>query len=227
MKKVYSIQHGKSVIFMPLLFLLILPFILGYSAYAYPGNLGTTLIFSGMLMLPYILPELYLNYQYWKNDYNQVLTIDLSKREVEITKGDTTARFSVEEVVSCDFINVRPGTRIYRDHAYLRIKTLDENYIITHLTVRPEVLLGELRLSFNDYDVFFPNLDYEKISSKQKAKNQAYFEGKKHEFLKRYDALQESELEEILKDRGRYADYAVEAAFEILNKRRVNSIIKV
>jgi hypothetical protein len=227
MKEVYKIQCGKSALFKPLIFLLVISFILSYQAYFYPDKIGMALVLSGVVIIPYIIPELYLNYQYWRNDFNQTVTVDLSSRAVEIAKGASTVLFSIKEVVACDFINVRPGTRIYRDHAYLRIKTANDTFIITHLTVRPEVLLDKLGIPYNDVVVFFPSLDYEKISPKQQAKNQAYFEKKKKEFLDRYSSFQNSELEEIIKNRGRYADYAVAAAMEIEKSRRINSVNKV
>lgn len=223
MKKVYKIKYGKSILFKPLLFLLIMPIL---SWFMWPNGTWDLFVMTGAVVLAYLLPILYFNYQYWRNDVDQTVTVDLKDKTVEITKGSATAAFSVKEVVTCDFINVRPGTVVCRDHAYLRIKTSDDTFVITHLTVRPEILLDELGLPYNDVVVFIPSLDYEMISLRQQAKNQVYFEKRKKEFLDRYSSSEDRELEEVIKDRGRYADYAVAAAIEVVSSRRSNPVTK-
>lgn len=223
MKKVYKIKYGKSILFQPLLFLLVMPILFWFM---WPNGTWDLFVLMGAVMLAYLLPILYFNYQYWRNDVDQTVTVDLKNKTVEITKGSTTTAFSVKEVVACDFINVRPGTIVCRDHAYLRIKTSEDTFVITHLTVRPEILLDELGLPYNDVVVFFPSLVYEKINPKQQAKNQVYFEKKKKEFLDRYSSSEDRELEEVINDRGKYADYAVAAATEVISSRRSNPVNK-
>lgn len=220
MKQVYRIRYGKSILFKPLLFIPIMTIL---SWLLWPDK-PDSIIIMATLALAYILPILYLNYQYWSNDVDQIVVVDTSQGVVEIIKRTHTFQFFIDDVVACDFVNVRPFQKILREHAYLRIKTAGDTFIITHLTVKPEELLGQLRIPYEDIEVFFPSLDYERISPKQKEKNQAYFEKKKGEFLDRYSELQSIELEEIVKNRGRYADYAVAAAYEVLKNRKINPV---
>ncbi|GAB3196009.1 hypothetical protein ABID22_001688 [Pontibacter aydingkolensis] len=222
MKKVYRIKYGKSILFKPLLFLLIMPLL---SWLIWSDRLDSIAIVA-TLALAYILPILYLNYQYWRNDVDQVVAVDSSQGLVEIQKGTQTFLFSIDEVVACDSVNVRPFQKIHREYSYLRIKTASDTFIITHFTIKPEELLSQLRIPYEDIEVFFPSLDYERLSPKQVKKNQAYVERKKREFFDRYSGFQNIELEEIVKNRGQYADYAVAAAYEILSSRKINPVNK-
>ena len=208
------------MLFKPLLFLLIMTLL---SWLIWSDRLDSTAIVA-TLALAYVLPILYLNYQYWRNDVDQVVAVDSSQGLVEIQKGTQTFHFSIDEVLACDFVNVRPFQKIHREYAYLRIKTASNTFIITHFTVKPEELLNQLRIPYEDIEVFFPSLDYERLSPKQIEKNQAYFERKKREFFDRYSGFQNTELEEIVKNRGQYADYAVAAAYEILSSRKINPV---
>lgn len=223
MKQEHRIRYGKSILFKPLLFLLIMPL---PSWFLWPDKFWDSLIMMEALVLAYLLPILCLNYQYWRNDVNQIVAVDSSQGLVEIKKGTQGFQFSIDEVVACDFVNVRPFQKIHREDAYLRIKTASDTFIITHFTVKPEELLSQLRIPYKDIEVFFPSLDYERLSPKQKEKNQAYFERKKREFLDRYSGFQSIELEEIIKNRGQYADYAVAAAYETLSNRKNNPVNK-
>lgn len=220
MKQEYRIRYSKSILFKPLLFLLIMTIL---SWLMWPDKPDSVVIVAS-LALAYILPILYLNYQYRRNDVDQIVTVDTSQGVVEIGKGTQSFQFVISDIVACDFVNVRPFQKIHREYAYLRIKTASDTFIITHFTVKPEELLSRLRIPYEDIEVFFPSLDYERLSQKQKEKNQAYFDSKKKEFLERYSGFQSFELEEIVKERGQYADYAVAAAYEILSSRKVNSV---
>ncbi|AKD05403.1 hypothetical protein POKO110462_22960 [Pontibacter korlensis] len=222
MKQKYRIRYGKTILFKPLLFLLIMPIL---SWLLWPDK-PDSIVIVATLALAYILPILYLNYQYWRNDVDQIVAVDTSQGVVKIMKGTQTFQFLIDDVVACDFVNVRPFQKIHREYAYLRIKTANETFIITHLTVKPEELLGQLGIPYEDIEVFFPSLNYERLSPKQKEKNQAYFERKKREFLDRYSGFQSIELEDIIKNRGQYADYAVAAAYETLSNRRINPVNK-
>jgi hypothetical protein len=181
-------------------------------------------VFIEITALLFVLPWWYLSYQYWRNDEGQVVEVDSAKGIITIIKNEHSVQINKSDIINCDHVFVRPFNRsLWRNYAYLRIKTAKDTFIITHFTVRPEELLEKLGFPCEDNEMFFlPNIDYEKTSPKQKQRNQAYHDEKLNEFLIRYDEYESEELVSIVKSQTKYADYAVAAANEILKNRKIN-----
>ena len=221
-KQHFKIRKTKEQLYRPLLFLFI-PFIVLFFG---PTSGGTVFIFflGEIAALFLIVPDLYLNWRYWQNDQNQTIEINSSTKRIRLVKGGAVTEFSKNEIESCDLVRVRSSQRAWNDYGYLRLKTANNTFIITHFTAAPEELLYYLQIHFKKCVVFFPAPNFKIVSAKEKQKMQERLDKKKEEFLEIYQHYDSSKLEGIVKNQGEYATYAISAAKEILAKRSSSAV---
>ena len=224
-KCLFEINYRKSKTFRPLLFLLI-PLVMVFQGVLESKVFIVSFALVEAVILIFILPNLLLNFSYWKNDSDQSILIDSENNSIEIKKGTCLNKISKHEIVACDFVHVPYSQRGWNEYSYLRLKTTDKTFIVTHFTVDPVELLNLLKIHFKDVEVFYPSLDYEIVSEKEQERIRKTFENRKKEFLDRYSDYPNGKLIEIINDPSKYADYAIAAAKEILGKRNITTVKK-
>jgi len=216
------LNYDKSKLYRPFLFVLI-PFIYLFFDYDPVLIFPIVLSMAGGLLIA-VIPRLYLNFTYWKNDSDQKFSYKPKNKILTIIKNRKTIEIPKNEIKSCDLVHTRITQKAFRECSYLRIQTDNDSFIITHLTVNPEKLLQLLNVNFHDIEVFYPKLDFGLETEKDKERNQLNYQQKRTEFLQIYADWETEKLEEIIAKPDHYADYARSAASEILKKRKAVNI---
>ena len=215
----FEFGKSKQSLFSPLLFLLIPLFIVILENPSSEKTLNF-LIYSELLLLLFLSPLLILNYQYWKNDKKQIVEVDQKNKHIKIVKNNRSILIHRNQVISCDFIHTSPTKRLLREYRYLRIKTSTDTFIITHLTVDPEIVINALSIHYKEEEVFYPNIVRKISSEKQESRIKEGFIKNKKEFLERFSEYENEQLYQIINNPDTYADYAIAAANEILKERK-------
>ena len=215
----YQLDYNKGRLFRPLLFMLI-PFI-----YLFFDSFDPTLIFpiiiamSGIILL-LTLPNLLLNFRYWKNDNNQTIIYNPTKRLLTIKQQNETYEIRKSEIESVELVRPRTSQRAFQEYSYLRFKSGDLAFAITHFTIDSGELISTLNINFRDIEVFYPSLNLNTETEKEKRDKQNNFEQKREEFLQTYSNWETEKLQEVVAKTDHYADFAVSAANEILERRK-------
>ena len=215
----YELTYNKSKLYRPLLFMLIPLIYIFFDSYDLALILPLTLSMSGVIFL-FILPNLLLNFRYWKNDSNQTITYNPTEKLVIIQKDNDTFEIPRSKIKSVELIHTRPSQRAFQEYSYLRFKSGDLAFAVTHFTIDPYELLSILNLNFRDIEVFYPSLNLNAETEKEKQETRNRYEQKRKEFLQTYSKWETEKLEEVVSKIDHYADYAVSAANEILTKRK-------
>lgn len=214
----FELRYSKVKIYRPLLWTLA-PFIYLLFDYDPIQIIPVILIMSGIIFIATI-PRVHLNYTYWKNDFGQQMTYNPNNRTLMIDQKGKKTEISKTLIKSCDYVHTRPLQRAFKEFSYLRIKTENDTFIVTHLTTNTEELLNLLSINFNDIEVFYPKIDFKIESEKERKKRIDFYEKKRAEFLKTYVNWETKRLEEVISKTDQYADYAISAALEILESRK-------
>ncbi|MCZ8353090.1 MAG: hypothetical protein O9340_00035 [Cyclobacteriaceae bacterium] len=131
--------------------------------------------------------------------------------EIKIKRSD------IIEVVIVENENHR-NLRYYK---YARIRTIDNKaFIVTSLIMQPIDLVNKLKVNHKEESVFLPIVKLNIQSEKEKKRIKLKREKMKIEFLENFKDYEDSKLRQIIGDKRKYADYAIEAANEILEKRK-------
>lgn len=215
----YELTYNKSKLYRPLLFMLIPVVYIFFDSYDPALILPIILSMSGVIFL-FTLPSLLLNFSYWKNDSNQVIIYDPTKKLLTIQQSNETYKIPKSNIESVELVHPRTSQRAFQEYSYLRFKSGDLSFAVTHLTIDPSELLSTLNINFRDIEVFYPSLNLNAETEKEKQNRQNRFEQKREEFLQTYSNWQTEKLEEVVAKTDHYADYAVSAANEILTKRK-------
>ncbi|MBI3221190.1 MAG: hypothetical protein HYZ44_16900 [Bacteroidetes bacterium] len=185
----------------------------GLTSKALPGIyfVGFMILISG--------PQAMLTVQYILNDWgkeisfnNEGLIIKQKGQQVNIKKSEVTEIVIIEN----------PGSRYLNHYKYARIKTkAGQAFIVTSFVIEPIELVNKLKVNHKEESVFFlPTISLDIPSEKERQRIKRDKEKKKGEFLQTYKNYEDSKLKKIIADKTSYADYAVEAATEILEQRR-------
>lgn len=220
----YNLNYNKAKLYRPLLFLLLPYLSVFYDDYDPALFLPFLILMSGFIFIS-ILPNLLLNFKYWKNDKDQTIGYDPIQKILTITRKNETYEIPKSEIESFDLVRPRTSQRAFQDYSYLRLKTSDNTFAVTYLLVDPTELLTLLNVNFRDIEVYYPKLDLNLETGKQKEKRQHLYQQKRTEFLQTYSSWETGKLEEVVAKNDHYADYARSAATEILKKRKaVNKV---
>lgn len=200
-----------------LLLILIFDFISnGFTLKALPAIyfVGFIILFLGLetvLTLQYIIAD-------WGKEISfgqDRLIIKQKGNEFEIKKND------IDQVV----IVGNDKARRMKSYKYARIKTKDDKvFVVTSFTVEPiQLIVNKLRINYKEESVFLPLIRLGLLSEKQRKieilKNKKFREKKKIEFIENFKNYDDSKLKEIIRSKENYADYAVDAASELLKNR--------
>lgn len=174
--------------------------------------------FVGVIIL-FISAQGIVTVQYILNDWgkevsfdNEGLIIKQKGNEVKIKKSD------IEQIAVVE----NDGSKYLRYYKYARIKTKDgKAFIVTSFIMEPMHIVNKLKVNHKEDSVFFlPTIRLDIQSEKEKQKIKRDKEKKKTEFLENFKDYEDSKLRQIIGDKKSYADYAVEAATEILERRK-------
>jgi hypothetical protein len=215
----YELDYKKSKLYRPLLFMLIPLIYIFFDSYDPALVLPFILSMSGIIFL-FTLPNLLLNFSYWKNDSNQSITYNPTKKLLTIQQNNENYEIPKSEIESVELVHTRLSQRAFQEYSYLRFKSGDSAFALTHLTIDPVEILSTLNINFRDIEVFYPNLSLNAETEKEKQERQNYFEQKREEFQQTYSNWETEKLEEVVSRTDHYADYAISAANEILTKRK-------
>lgn len=185
----------------------------GFTSKALPA-----IYFVGMIFL-FIGSQAIVTVQYILNDWgkevsfdNEGLIIKQKGKEFKIKKSD------IEQIT----VIQNDNSKYLRHYKYARIKTKDNKaFIITSFIIEPMLIVNRLKVNHKEESVFFlPTIRLGIQSDKEKLKVKLNREKKKTEFLENFKDFDDAKLRQIIRDKKSYADYAVEAATEILEKRK-------
>jgi hypothetical protein len=185
----------------------------GLTSKALPG-----VYFVGLVILM-ISVDAILTIQYILNDWgkdvsfeNEDLLIRQKGKQIKLTKSE------IEQIAVIE----NDGSRHLRNYKYARIKTKDGKvFIVTSFIMDPMDIVNKLKVNHKEESVFFlPTINRSLQSEKQKQKLKRDREKKKIEFLDHFKDFDDSKLRQIAGDKKGYADYAVDAATEILERRK-------
>jgi len=186
----------------------------GFTSKALPaiyfvGLIILSMSFSALLTVQYLLTDWGKQVSF---EQDGSLTIKQKGKDIKIKRSDIDQIAIVEN---------NTNHRTLRFYKYARIKTKDgKAFIITSFIIEPENLVNKLRVNHKDESVFLPTIDYDILSEKQKENIKRDREKKRAEFLETFMDYQDSKLRQIITDKQSYADYAVEAATQILEMRK-------
>ncbi|NBW36212.1 MAG: hypothetical protein EBR30_14560 [Cytophagia bacterium] len=155
---------------------------------------------------------------YLMNDWGKEISFESDSikirqrgKEVKIKRSD------IIEIVIVENENHR-SLKYYK---YARIKTTNNKaFIVTSLIMQPIDLVSKLKVNHREESVFLPIVKLDIQSEKEKKKIKLKREKMKMEFLDKYKDYDDSKLRQIISDKRKYADYAIDAANEILEKRK-------
>jgi len=215
----YELDYKKSKLYRPLLYMLIPIVCVFLENHNSALVLPIILSMSGVIFL-FTLPVLTLNFSYWKNDSNQTITYNPSQKLLTVKKNEDSFKIRKSEIEMVELVRTRTSQQAFQEYSYLRFKSGELSFAITHLTVHFSELLSVLDINFRNIEVFYPKLKLNSETEKEKQKRQNRFELKREEFLQTYSNWETEKLEEVVSRTDYYADYAVSAANEILKKRR-------
>ncbi len=156
--------------------------------------------------------------QYLFNDWGKEvsfdqdgLTIKQNGKEVKIKRSDIIQVAVIEN----------ESHRSLRYYKYARIKTKDDKaFIVTSFIMEPMDLVDKLKVNHKEEAVFLPKIRFDIQSEKEREKIKRERGRKKIEFLENFKDYEDSKLKQIIRDKKNYADYAVDAATEILERRK-------
>jgi hypothetical protein len=156
--------------------------------------------------------------QYLLNDWGKEvsfgqdgITIKQRGNEFRIKRGDIAQIAVIENA----------NHRSLRYYKYARIKTKDDKaFIVTSFIMEPIDLVNKLKVNHKEESVFLPTIRLDIQSDKEKEKITRDRERKKTEFLENFKDYEDAKLRQIIRDKKSYADCAIEAATEILEKRK-------
>lgn len=127
------------------------------------------------------------------------------------------ARKDIDQV----FIVENESHRTLRNYKYARIKTKDgKARIVTSFIMEPLDLVNRLRINHREESVFLPTISLDLMTDREKERLKKEKEKKRMEFLEIFGDYEDSKLRQIVRDNKNYADYAVEAAEQILESRK-------
>lgn len=174
-------------------------------------------VFIVLLGFFYGLPASLL-IQYFLSDRSKEITAD--HEGLVIRHGGETVTIA-RDLISEVTIVSGEGNRLTQEFSYTRIKTLDgKAWIITCFVVAPLQLVNQLRVNHKEVNQFFPWITRDLISKKEQARIVRRKEIKKLEFLETFKDYKDSQLRSIINDPKNFADYAIQAASDILAKRK-------
>lgn len=215
----YELTYNKSKLYRPLLFMLTPLIYIFFDSYDPALILPFILYMSGGMFL-FTLPYLLMNFSYWKNDSNQSIIYNPTKKLLTIQQNNDTFEIPKSKIESVELVHTRTSQRAFQEYSYLRFKSEDLVFAVTHLTIDPGKLLSTLNINFRDIEVFYPSLNFNTHTEKEKQERQNRYEQKREELLQTYSNWKTEKLEEVVARTDHYADYAVSAASEILTKRK-------
>ncbi|UII20511.1 hypothetical protein [Fulvivirga ligni] len=176
------------------------------------------LVMSAILFLA-ILPKLLLNFKYWKNDSEQVIKYNPKSKVLTIDKKGKTLEFQKSQISQVELVRARTAQRPFELYQYLRFTAGDSVFVVTHFTIDPETLLSILNVNFKETEVFYPKLKFNTVTDKEKRRREHLYDVKRKEFLQTCADWETEKLLTVVKQPDHYADYAVSAATEILERR--------
>jgi hypothetical protein len=185
----------------------------GFTSKALPAVyfVGLIILMIGSLA---IVTVQYIVYDWGKevSFENEALIIKQKGKEVKIKKSE------IEQIAVIE----NDGSRYLRYYKYARIKTKDgKAFIVTSFIMEPMDIVNKLKVNHKEESVFFlPIINLDIQSEKEKEKIKRVREKKKIDFLENFKDYEDSKLRQIIRDKKSYADYAVEAATEILERRK-------
>ena len=198
--------------------ILILILIFDFWANGFTSKALPAIYFVGLIIL-LIGSQAIVTVQYILNDWgkevsfdNDGLIIKQKGKEVKINKSEITQIAVIEN----------DGSKYLRSYKYARIKTKDgKAFIVTSFIMEPMDIVNKLKVNHKEESVFFlPTIKLDIQSEKEKQKIKREREKKRMEFLENFKDYEESKLRQIIGNKKNYADYAVEAAIEILESRK-------
>ena len=211
-----KINYKQSKLYRPFLLLAIpaiMLFLKGVDA-----QLGFVFFF-GMTSLIFIalIPRLLLNRAYWNNDVGQVFRFDPKTKMVTMVKNQVSISFPKSEIQDCEHVISRSSVS---DFEYLKFRWNEHHFVVTFLTLEPTLLLKILNIPFEKYEMIYPKLITSNQAEKERKRQQSSYEKSLSEFLTTYEAWENEKLEEVISKPDYYANYAVEAAKQIIEKRK-------
>lgn len=215
-----ELTRDKSKVYQPLWFLL-LACITFFIPQADLATMLPVFMIALLLIFLFILPRLILEINYWKNDSQQTIQYDLDSQTLTIRRKDEEFVIPRSEIKSIEWVKTRASQTAFQDFTYLRFKFKDHAFAITGFTINPGEFLQMIRKNFRLIEVSYPKIDLYVMTEKKKAKRQQLHDQKKAEFLQKYAEWEDARLEEVVRKTDHYADYAVAAAREILEKRKL------
>ena len=161
--------------------------------------------------LPFTLSMQYLRYDWGKElvfGADGTLSITQSGRSIVLRRAD----------LACVTVVENPSDRFLRDYKYSQIMTrAGEIIVVTSFVIDPMRLVNKLHVHHREHNVLLPFVK-ERDKGNENVRRQKYYEEQKKEFLKAFAGHSDSKLRSIIGDRS-YADYAVDAARDILDSR--------
>jgi len=186
-----------------------------------PETLGAIII-SITLML-FASPPLLLSITYFYTDFTKEVIVDKTQILVK-QRGELTV-ISQNDVMDSFYVKADDifSYRNYRFPMYKYIVLIlkeRKRVYITNLLCEPELIIKTLELDTKIIYTDFPFIKWTLGSGVLTSKE---FETKVVEFEKNFQEHTESKLAEIISQRNIYADYAIEAATRVLNKKNTNA----
>ena len=184
------------------------------------GNEGELLllVLEGMALL-YLIPLIYLNFQYYRHASSQEVSYDPVDLTLTVATSEKTMIIPVYDLTQVEWVLNTRARRVLDVYQYVRLSTEETTVLITHLTVKPERLLTLLPVNYTKVHQGFPNLRKHLESAQAKEKRLAQEDRKREELLQTYAEWDTEKLREVISRPDYYAEYARSAAAEVLQQR--------
>jgi hypothetical protein len=178
-----------------------------------------------ILLCPWVisLPSIFLYSLYYFTDKGKKIELNTETKQLTITDKSQYISISKNDIQECTVVANSNGRAFWSNFQYLRIKISEtQAFIITSLIVDPDEIVELLQVNYKKDEVFFPVIAYDTLTEKEIAKRRMYYEEQKQEFIEKFSSHKTEKLKVIIENPAEYADYAVAAAKEILQKRNIS-----
>jgi hypothetical protein len=182
---------------------------------------GTTIFSIALILLS--SPPLLLSITYFYADLTKKVFLDETLKQIIIKKRGKEIVISQDEIMDSfcvqvdDFWNYRRGYKFPMYKYIMLVLKERKRVVITNLLCEPEMIKSSMNLSCK---LIYSNVPFINWTLGAGVLTTKEYEVKVLEFENNFREHSNSMLADIIHQKKVYADYAIEAAIRILNKRR-------
>lgn len=189
-----------------------------------PSVSSSLILLIFLLPLPISLVVIGFYFHYFFTDRYKKIIVKPETKQLFILNNGKTNIIHKKDIQEYSIVFTNNPRIPWSSFRYARIKTINnESFIVTCLLVDPMELNNLLKIAYKKDQHLFPIIVSKTLSSKEIEKRKKRYESQKQEFIEQLFPVESDRLNKIIQNPIKYADYAVEAAKDVLQKRNNNA----